>query len=112
MNELINKGKKVSLETIEKMLATKKSREYGPNYNALLVDIKNEKGEVVFSCLNNFCKICEENNLPGSALRNSIKTQKPIYIDLDNGNLARITKSGKIKYKGWIAVLRGLSDDI
>lgn len=102
----INKGKKVSKETVEKMLATRESREYGPNYNALLVDIKNEKGEIVFSCLNNFCKICEENDLPASALRKSIKTQKPIYIDLDNGNLAKITKNGKIKYKGWIAVLR------
>lgn len=102
----IHKGKKVSKEMVEKMLATRESREYGPNYNALLVDIKNEKGEIVFSCLNNFCKICEENDLPTSALRKSIKTQKPIYIDLDNGNLAKVTKNGKIKYKGWIAVLR------
>ena len=102
----IHKGKKVSKETVEKMLATRESREYGPNYNALLVDIKNENGEIVFSCLNNFCKICEENNLPTSALRKSIETQKPIYIDLNKGNLTKLTKDGKIKYKGWIAVLR------
>ena len=107
----INKGKQVSSETKEKMLATKRSREYGPNYNSLNVDIKNEHGEVIFSCLNNFCKICEENNLPGTALRNSIKTKKPIYINLDNGNLAKITNKGWIKYKGWIAELREISDE-
>ena len=107
----INKGKQFSSETIEKMLATKRSREYGPNYNSLNVDIKNEYGEVIFSCLNNFCKICEENNLPGTALRNSIKTKKPIYINLDNGNLAKITNKGWIKYKGWIAELREISDE-
>lgn len=107
----INKGKQFSSEIIEKMLATKRSREYGPNYNSLNVDIKNEYGEVIFSCLNNFCKICEENNLPGTALRNSIKTKKPIYINLDNGNLAKITNKGWIKYKGWIAELREISDE-
>lgn len=108
---IINKGKKVSRETIEKMLATKKSREYGPNYNSLNVDIKNENGEVIFRCLNNFNKICKENNLPCSALRNSIKTKKPIYINLSGSNLAKITNKGWLKYKGWIVELRGELDE-
>lgn len=107
----IHKGKKVSSEVIAKRLSTRKSREYGPNYNSLNVDIKNENGEVIFRCLNNFNKICKENNLPCSALRNSIKTKKPIYINLSGGNLAKITNKGWLKYKGWIVELRGELDE-
>jgi hypothetical protein len=102
----IHKGKKVSKETILKMLKTKEGKNYGPNYNSLLVNIYDNKMNLLFECNGNFNKICAENNLPTSALRKSLKTNKPIYENLDAGNLSRIKKNGMYKYKGWIAEYR------
>ena len=102
----IHKNKKVKQETIDKMIATKKERSYGPNYNSLMVNIYDNDMNLIFECYGDFNKICLENNLPQSALRNSLKTNKSIYQNLNGGNLAKVTKNGMIKYKGWIAKYR------
>lgn len=102
----IHKGKKVSQETIQKMIKTKESRNYGPNYNALMVNIYDQNMELKFECFGDFNIICSRNNLPCSALRKSLETEKPIYSNLNSGNLAKVTKNGMIKYKGWIAIYR------
>lgn len=102
----IHKGKKISNETIQKMINTKKSRVYEPNYNSLMVNIYDNFMNLMFECSGDFNKICQENTLPNSALRNSLRTNAPIYNNLNGGNLAKVTKNGMIKYKGWIAKYR------
>lgn len=102
----VHKGKKVSKKTIEKMIQTKSERIYPPNYNSLLVNIYNENNEVVYECNGDFNKICNLNNLPTSALRKSLKTEMPIYLNLDPGNLSKIKRKGFYVYKGWVAKYR------
>lgn len=71
-----------------------------------MVNIYDHNMDLKFECFGDFNRICSKNGLPYSALRKSLETKKPIYLNLNSGNLAKIKKSGKIKYKGWIAIYR------
>ena len=71
------------------------------------INIYNSDNELQFECFGNFCKTCEENNLPGGVLAESFKNNgKPIYVDLKNkSTISRLTNLNFYKFKGWYALL-------
>ncbi len=67
------------------------------------ITIYNKYNEVMFCIPYLFGRFCKENNLPGCALFNTIKTKRPLYST--NYLLQKAKLKGYDKYEGWYATM-------
>ena len=70
------------------------------NPNAKVINIANEKGEIIYECFGNFKKTCIDNGLPFKALKISYQNESGgIFMTNRPLNL----RKDRVKFKGWSA---------
>ncbi len=76
------------------------------NPRALKIDIYNSEGNKVYECRGDFVALCKSDGLPYIPLTESYKNGgSKIFQNLNNHQLSKYTKNGKLKYKDWFALL-------
>lgn len=111
-NEIMDSGLTRAQETGLKTGQTRKKkfesgeikRQTGSsNSQAIKVHIFNEKNELIFECDGDFEKVCKENDLPRSYLKNSYDTGDRNGFRKKPGMLDKYYEKYKV-YNGWYAV--------
>lgn len=75
------------------------------NGRAIKIEIYNDKDELMFTCLGDFKKVCEVNDLPFTPLRTSYLNQTKVVYRECVKSLMRNNGNGHfIKYEGWYAL--------
>lgn len=77
------------------------------------IEIYDENGNLIHSVYGSFEKYCKENDLPFESFKGSYqKNGKQLYAGkLRKPTIDRIIKNGNIKFKGWYALVKELSDE-
>lgn len=90
----------------KKYYVSKQEYENNENYVPVQcnhIKIFDETDQLRFESFGSFRKFCKENGLPSSLEISHINGGKKLYQHLDKANIAKLTKNGNIKYKGWYA---------
>lgn len=77
------------------------------NGNAKLIEIYNNKDELIFTTNGNFKQICMNNNLPYAPLCRSYSNNGAKLFS-SNASIAQAKNSGMIKYQGWYAIFKSI----
>ena len=90
-----------------KPIKIKKSQAGKNNPRAKHILIFNNDSVLQYNCEGCFVKTCKENNLPYNKLTESYKMNgERLYSNLDIKSERILLKNGKIKYKGWYALIK------
>lgn len=73
---------------------------------AIVINIYNDKDELVDVSIKQFPSFCKEHNYPFKALTQSYQNNgEPLYLDFSKPeHKSRVVNNGNIKYKGWYAL--------
>ncbi len=77
----------------------------GKNTNAKIIDVFNDKEELIFTSHGTFYKDCKSRNLPTNSLVRSYKNGG-CKIGVTNYSFGNLKKRGHEIYKGWCAIVR------